>query len=315
MILSVSRRTDIPNYYSDWFMNRLKEGYLYVRNPFNAHLISKIVLSPEVVDCIVFWTKNPTNMMKYLEDLKDYQYYFQFTITSYGKDIEPNLPNKKEIIIPTFKALSDRIGKDRVILRYDPILMNERYTIDYHIEAFNKITSALSGYTNKVVISFIDIYSKILKNTKEFGIKQLSSENMRFVAKNLAVIAKQNHMTIESCAESIDLKDIGISHGSCIDKETIENIIGGSLKCMKDKNQRAECGCIESIDVGTYNTCCNGCIYCYANYSHRIVARQKEKYSVFSPLLCERVNEMDRIIDRKVVSLKEQQISLFDRME
>ena len=138
MILSVSRRTDIPNYYSDWFIARIKEGFLYVRNPMNAHQISKIDLSPEVVDCIVFWTKNPANMIEKLEDLQKYMYYFQFTMTGYGKDVEPNLPNKREELIPTFKRLSEKIGKERVIWRYDPILISKRYTIDYHLKAFEE---------------------------------------------------------------------------------------------------------------------------------------------------------------------------------
>ena len=133
MILSVSRRTDVPNYYFDWFVNRIKDGYLYVRNPMNVHQISKIDISPEVVDCIVFWTKNPANMLDKLEDLRDYPYYFQFTLNGYGKDIEPNLPNKRKELIPTFQKLSEKIGKERVIWRYDPILVNQKYTMDYHL--------------------------------------------------------------------------------------------------------------------------------------------------------------------------------------
>ena len=136
MILSVSRRTDIPNYYSDWFYNRIKEGFLYVRNPFNPHQISRIDLSSQVVDCIVFWTKNPANMLARLDELQAYKYYFQFTLTGYGRDIEPNLPDKRNELIATFQKLSEKIGKEKVIWRYDPILINERYTVEYHLNAF-----------------------------------------------------------------------------------------------------------------------------------------------------------------------------------
>lgn len=157
MILSVSRRTDIPNYYSEWFYNRIKEGFLYVRNPMNAHQISEIKITPDVVDCIVFWTKNPLPMMKRLNEIKDYNYYFQFTLTGYGNDVEVNLPNKKTEMIPVFQELSEKIGKQKVIWRYDPIFFSDRYTKEYHLKAFKSIAEALSGYTEKCVISFVDI--------------------------------------------------------------------------------------------------------------------------------------------------------------
>ncbi len=160
MILSVSRRTDIPNYYSDWFLNRIKEGFLYVRNPMNAHQISRINLSPSVVDCIVFWTKNPKSMMERLDELKDYPYYFQFTLTGYGKDVEPGLPDQRTERISIFKELSEKIGRNRVIWRYDPLLISKKYTAEYHGKAFEEMAYRLSGYTRKVIISFMDFYAK-----------------------------------------------------------------------------------------------------------------------------------------------------------
>ena len=139
MIISASRRTDIPNYYSEWFYNRIKEGFLYVRNPMNAHQISEIKITPEIVDCIVFWTKNPLPMMSRLDELKDYPYYFQFTLTGYGKDVEANLPNKKTEMIPVFQELAEKIGKEKVIWRYDPIFFSDRYAKEYHLKAFQSI--------------------------------------------------------------------------------------------------------------------------------------------------------------------------------
>lgn len=312
MILSVSRRTDIPNYYSEWFFNRLKEGFLYVRNPMNFHQISEIKISPDVVDCIVFWTKNPLPMMERLDELEAYNYYFQFTLTGYGNDVERNLPNKKTSVIPIFQELSNRIGKEKVVWRYDPIIFSNRYNAKYHLKAFRSIAEALSGYTEKCVISFLDIYPKNKKNMDNLLSYDLSDSELRGFAKELSNIAKENHIKIGSCAEKIDLDEYGIIHNSCIDKELIEKIIGCKLKINKDKNQRIECGCVESVEVGTYNTCKNGCVYCYANYSAKSVESNFQKYDPLSPLLCGHIEKDDKISTRKVVSLKETQISIFD---
>lgn len=312
MILSVSRRTDIPNYYSEWFFNRLKEGFLYVRNPMNFHQISEIKISPDVVDCIVFWTKNPLPMMERLDELEAYNYYFQFTLTGYGNDVERNLPNKKTSVIPIFQELSNKIGKEKVVWRYDPIFFSNRYNVQYHLKAFRSIAEALSGYTEKCVISFLDIYPKNKKNMDNLLSYDLSDSELREFAKELSNIAKENHIKIGSCAEKVDLDEYGIIHNSCIDKELIEKIIGCKLKINKDKNQRIECGCVESVEVGTYNTCKNGCVYCYANYSAKSVESNFQKYDPLSPLLCGHIEKDDRISTRKVVSLKETQISIFD---
>ena len=312
MILSVSRRTDIPNYYSEWFFNRLKEGFLYVRNPMNFHQISEIKISPDVVDCIVFWTKNPLPMMERLDELEAYNYYFQFTLTGYGNDVERNLPNKKTLVIPVFQELSNRIGKEKVVWRYDPIFFSNRYNAKYHLKAFRSIAEALSGYTEKCVISFLDIYPKNKKNMDNLLSYDLSDSELREFAKELSNIAKENHIKIGSCAEKVDLDEYGIIHNSCIDKELIEKIIGCKLKINKDKNQRIECGCVESVEVGTYNTCKNGCVYCYANYSAKSVESNFQKYDPLSPLLCGHIEKDDKISTRKVVSLKETQISIFD---
>lgn len=312
MILSVSRRTDIPNYYSEWFFNRLKDGFLYVRNPMNFHQISEIKISPDVVDCIVFWTKNPLPMMERLDELEAYNYYFQFTLTGYGNDVERNLPNKKTSVIPIFQELSNKIGKEKVVWRYDPIFFSNRYNVQYHLKAFRSIAEALSVYTEKCVISFLDIYPKNKKNMDNLLSYDLSDSELREFAKELSNIAKENHIKIGSCAEKVDLDEYGIIHNSCIDKELIEKIIGCKLKINKDKNQRIECGCVESVEVGTYNTCKNGCVYCYANYSAKSVESNFQKYDPLSPLLCGHIEKDDRISTRKVVSLKETQISIFD---
>ena len=312
MILSVSRRTDVPNYYSDWFYNRIKEGFLYVRNPMNVHQISRIDLSPEVVDCIVFWTKNPANMLGRLDELKEYQYYFQFTLTGYGRDVESGLPDKRGELIPTFQKLSEKIGMQKVIWRYDPILISRHYTLDYHLKAFEEIARSLAGCTRKVVISFVDLYAKTQRNTEGLQIESLSGKDMVELAERLVSIAGRYGMEVESCAEQIDLQSVGVRHGSCIDKKLIEEMIGCKLFARKDKNQRAECGCYESVEVGTYNTCKSGCRYCYANLSDALVKKSVKAYDAESPLLCGYVGPDDKITERKVKSLKDHQISLFE---
>lgn len=304
MILSVSRRTDIPNYYSDWFFNRIKEGVAYVRNPMSPHQVSRIDLSPEIVDCIVFWTKNPEPMIERLDELAAYHYYFQFTLTGYGKDVERNVPHKKEKMIPVFQTLSEKIGREKVIWRYDPIMFTQKYTPEYHLKAFEQIATALNGYTQKCVISFVDIYAKNQKNMELLGAYELDEAALVEFAKRLSAIAKENGMTIGSCAERIDLDKCGIAHNCCIDKELIESIIGYKLKAGKDKNQRKECGCIESVEIGTYHTCKNGCKYCYANDSEERVIKNWSRYDVNSPILCGTLDESDKISERKVKSLR-----------
>lgn len=312
MILSVSRRTDIPSYYAEWFYNRIKEGLVCVRNPMNPRQVSEIRITPDVVDCIVFWTKNPLPMMERLDELKAYPYYFQFTLTGYGKDVEANLPDKKTMIIPMFQELSNRIGRERVIWRYDPIFFSDRYTVEYHIETFRAMAEALNGYTDKCVISFLDIYAKIRKNMESLFYYELEESELRSFAKEISRIAEQNHICVGSCAEKIDLEDCGIVHNCCIDKRLIEKLIGCELKVGKDKNQRKECGCVESIDIGTYNTCRNGCAYCYANLGAKNVERNAAKYDPASPLLCGCIGEEDKVTLRKKVSLKETQLSIFN---
>ena len=310
MILSASRRTDIPNYYSEWFYNRIKEGFACVRNPMNPHQVSRIDLSPEVVDCIVFWTKNPEPMLERLEELKAYKYYFQFTLTGYGRDIEGNVPHKKEKMIPVFRKLSEKIGSRNVIWRYDPILFTGVYTPEYHLRAFEQIAVALNGFTNHCVISFVDTYTKNSRQMKELGVYELSGKELIDFAGEIGRIAQANGMTVGSCAECVDLAECGIEHNCCIDKKLIEDIIGCKIHAGKDKNQRPECGCVESVDIGAYNTCKNDCKYCYANVGWERVMENCRRYDVNSSLLCGSITEEDRVSRRQVKSLREDQLML-----
>ncbi|MBR0092818.1 MAG: DUF1848 domain-containing protein [Lachnospiraceae bacterium] len=313
MIISASRKTDIPTFYPEWFMNRIREGFVYSRNPMNAHQISRIPLHPEVTDCIVFWTKNPAPMLPYLEELREYHYYFQVSLTGYGKDMEAHLPDKKKVLISAFQKLSDKIGPERVIWRYDPIAINERYTAEYHLKAFSEIAKALRSRTEKCVISFVDFYQKIRKSMDELHVEDASGETMTELAKRMYGIATENHMVLATCAEKIDLAAIGIEHNACIDRAVIEKICGAKIKVKKDPSQRPECHCVESRDIGAYNTCAHGCRYCYANYSPETVKKSMERYDPKSPILCDSVDEAagDVIHEVNAKSLLDRQLSLF----
>jgi DNA repair photolyase len=299
MIISASRRTDIPAYYSSWFINRIKEGFVLVRNPVNKRQISRVSLSPSVVDGIVFWTKNPAPMFGKLKLLEDYIYYFQFTITSCGKDVEPNVPSKNDKIIPAFQRLSDTIGTDRVVWRYDPIMLSSKYTPEYHITCFEKMTRLLSKYTKKCTISFIDYYKNTAKNTKDLNILDFSVEDKLQLAKTLADIAHAYGLKMDACAEESLLRRFGVEPARCIDGLLLGNLLNCRLDIEKDKNQRAGCGCASSVDIGMYNSCLSGCKYCYANHNDNLVRANSKKHNPLSPLLYGEVDDNDIVRERK----------------
>lgn len=308
MIVSASRRTDIPAFYSDWFLNRVRAGYAYVRNPMNVHQISQISLSPELVDGIVFWTKNPTPMLDKLDALRDYMYYFQFTLNSYDADVERNLPSKSKVIIPAFQRLSGLIGPDRVIWRYDPVFLSRTYTMDYHIRYFEELAKRLSPYTKKCTISFLDFYRNTEKNLSSLSLERFPAEQQEQLAKSFAEISHSYGLHIDTCAERIGLERYGIEHGRCIDSQLLGQLIQCPMDAKKDRNQRLECGCAESVDIGAYDTCRNGCRYCYANHSEKLVCANSSRHHPDSPLLVGEIGMEDKITQRKMVSYRKDQI-------
>ncbi|MBS7006774.1 DUF1848 domain-containing protein [Anaerostipes sp.] len=311
MILSVSRRTDIPAFYGDWFLNRIKEGFVLVRNPVNPKQVSWIALTRENVDCIVFWTKNPSNFMHRLKELKDYPFYFQFTLNGYGKEIEPGIPDKEQRMIPLFKELSGQIGRERNIWRYDPVLISEKYSLEWQIRKFEEMAASLGGYADRVVISFLDVYKKIKIRLSHMGIRPLTEEEVFSFAEAAGAAAGKHGMEVVTCAEKYDLSCFGIQPGSCVDRRLVEKVIGMDISVDKDKNQRSECGCAASIDIGAYDTCPNGCVYCYANRDDVSVKKKTEKYSPESLALCSEPDAYDRIKERKAETCVETQLSLF----
>lgn len=311
MIISASRRTDIPAFYSKWFFNRIKAGYILVPNPFNPKTISQVSLGPQVVDCIVFWTKNPAPMISRLDELQDYKYYFQFTLNPYGEDIEVNLPSIAARI-ETFKRLSDKIGKEKVIWRYDPILTNEKYDVDFHREAFSRLAEALKDHTEKCMIGFIDHYSHIRSVMGRNGVKPIERQEIDLMAVSFRETIDKLPISLDTCTVKVDLRPLGIPSGACIDKELVERIAGYPVSARKDRNQRDICNCIESIDIGTYESCLNGCVYCYAiKEDSRTAQYNRQRHDADSPLLIGNIREGDMIKERAVKSLRSDQSSLF----
>ncbi len=315
MIVSASRRTDIPSYYSDWFFHRLKEGYVLVRNPWDARQISRISLSPEAVDGIVFWTKNPVPMIRKLDRLGLYHYYFQFTLTAYGPEVERNLPSKNRTVIPAFRQLSREIGKENVVWRYDPIFFNETYTMDYHCRYFEALAAKLAQFTETCTVSFLDMYRNTRRNAEALQLQTPAPRGPAGRLERFAETAKKYRISLDVCAEELDFRKAGVFPAHCIDKERFEKMGNCKLNVGKDKNQRSRCGCVESIDIGAYNTCKNGCLYCYANYNAGSVAHHFSRHNPRSPLLFGEIEEGDVIRERDVRSFADGQMSLFDFRE
>lgn len=264
MIISASRRTDIPAFHSEKFFKDLESGTTTCIKPYSKE--TKVIsLRKDDVDCFVFWSKNPIPMFYDLHKLNGYTYYFQFTLNSYGTDIEPNVPHKGRIMVPAMIELCNRVGKNRIVWRYDPILITSKYTVDYHIKYFEELVKKLKGCFHHCVISFVDMYGKNQANFEKLGMRPPTDAEIEQIAAAFSTIAEKYSFNICTCSEKVDLDKYHMSHGKCIDTDLIEEISGQKLDLKKDKNQRPNCGCAPSIDIGVYNSCTHNCAYCYAN--------------------------------------------------
>ena len=317
MIINTGMRTDIPAFYSEWLMNRVRDGFVYVRNPYYRLQVSKYSLSPDVVNCLSFCTKNPYQMLKYLDELKEkYKMFWFVTITPYGKDLEPNVP-QFEKVINDFKTLSRKIGKNAVGLRYDPILINEEYTADKHIEMFDKFAKSLNGYTEDVTISFLDLYEKVRRNAPD--IRPPTNEEQKYIAKEFVRIGKENNMVIHGCCENPNLKEVGIDITGCMSQEIVEKAIGFNLKAPSRQSKRIVtdgnkevtkditlsdkgkpiCNCLMGNDIGAYNSCMHLCKYCYANFNKTLVKENYKLHNPKSPFLIGESTPDDKVTDAK----------------
>lgn len=288
MILNVSGRTDIVAFYTEWFMNRYREGYVDVRNPFSTKKVSRIYFKD--VDAILFCTKNPIPILKYLKDIKK-PILFHVTLTPYKKDIEPNLPPKGKII-EAIKKISKIIGVDKLYIRYDPILINDKYTIDYHIKAFSNMCKLLNGYVKNIIISFIDDYKNVKNNAEILKIKELSSDDYKKIGLSFSKVALENNQTVQTCCEQHNLVEYGFIKKDCLDFNLAYKL---TQKTNLKKWKERPCNCVSMVDIGVYNSCKHFCKYCYANYDESQVINNYKNHNPNSSLLIGELTSSDII--------------------
>ena len=310
MIIQTGMRTDIPAFYSKWLLNRIKEGFVLVRNPYNPIQVTRYRLTPDMVDLIAFCTKNPAPMLPYMDALKAYGQYWFITITPYGKDIEPNVPDK-ETVMEDFKRLSGIVGVDSMGWRYDPIFIDEKHPVKWHISEFEKMAENLSGYTKSCVISFIDIYKKVERNFPNVG--EVSKADRIAIGKAFIRIGSKYGMTIKPCAEGDELAAYGADCSGCMTVNTFETALHAYLDVPKRKNNQrnGQCACLLGVDIGTYDTCGHLCKYCYANENAVLVKENMRKHDPMSPFLIGKSMPEDVIHEAQQKSWIDRQLRLF----
>lgn len=294
MILFASGRTDIPAFYSNWFINRVKAGFVDVRNPFNQNLVSRINFSD--VDLIMFCSKNPLPMIDKLKMLK-VPVLFHVTITPYSKDVEPNIPDKR-LIIEGVKKLSLVLGIDNVVLRYDPIFLSDKYNVDYHIRAFDKLCKNLNGYVNKIIVSFMDEYKNVRSNKNILKYRTFTREDYKKIGEAFSKSAMDNGMSVQTCFEDNDLTEYGFVKGECLSHELAYILTGKKFKSSNVRKEK-KCECVQMVDIGDYNSCIHMCKYCYANYDEKAVSSNFGRHDDNSSLLIGSVQSDDVIKVRK----------------
>lgn len=293
MILDVSSRTDIPQYYSKWLINRFREGYVYVRNPMFPEKVSRIELREDLIDCITFVSKNYKPLLPNIKEITDhYNTYFFYTITGYKKEIEPNVPSIDESI-HTLIELSNIVGRNKVAWRYDPLLYTYYYNLEYHKRCFEYITKKIHPYIDRCVFSFIDLYKKLERNMPE--IIPFTRDDKDDLAKTLGGIASKYNMKLQSCATDIDYSEYNIINDACRNLKLFGNANNIKFKNLKHKGDRQHCHCIETRDIGEYDTCLNGCKYCYANTNPKKAFRNLKYHNPNSPILLGDIKKSDII--------------------
>ena len=309
MIINTGMRTDIPAFYSDWFLRRIQEKYVLVRNPYYPQQITRYRLTPDVVDCLAFCTKNPLPMLGKLDFLRGFHQFWFVTITPYGKEIEPRVPDKGKVL-QAFRVLSKTVGKQCVSWRYDPIFLSERYSLSFHIEMFEKMCAYLGGYVEQCIISFIDLYAKTKRNFP--GVRPVRREERMRIGQAFAEIGARYQIRIRSCCEGTELAPLGVDVSGCMTKEILEHAIGMELQIPSGKKgQRETCSCILGSDIGEYNTCGHGCIYCYANENQELVRKKMKAHDPASPLLTGCIRPEDEIKTAKQEKYSTGQMTLF----
>lgn len=313
MLINVGARTDIAAHYSEWLMNRLREGYVLVRNPRFADKVTRYSLSPDVVDCLIFCTKDPAPMLPHLAELRamGHAVYFFVTITSYGRDIEPRVPGY-HAVMESFHELSARLGRDCVCWRYDPVLVTPRYTVEHHLRCFEEMAAALAGDTERCIFSFVELYQKLAVTFPE--LRAVTGAERAALAQGMGQIAARYGLRLQTCGDGRDYTAYGIERSGCITVPVLEKATGRELKALKLQPARPGCGCVHSSDIGAYDTCPNGCRYCYATRDHAQAWQNYRRHDPASPLLGGPLLPSDTVTDAKQKSFgtaQGQQLSFF----
>ncbi|MGL5435482.1 MAG: DUF1848 domain-containing protein [Lachnospiraceae bacterium] len=312
MIINTGGRTDTVNYYCDWLLNRLEDGYVYSRNPLFQNKITKYELSPDKVDALIFCSKNYTPILPHIgEVLEKYNIFCHYTITAYGKDVEPQVP-PIDNAMDTLIQLSNIVGKEKLAWRYDPVLLTDKYTIETHLETFEYMTEKISGYVSSCIFSFVEMYKKLATNMPE--LIPLTDADKNELAQGLGAIAAKYHMPIQTCGTNGDYTLHGIKASGCITSDILEQSNGCKFKKnTSHKGMREGCHCIPSRDIGAYDTCLNGCKYCYAVKNQDAVNRNYKLHDKNSPLLIGQIKDTDTIqngAQKSLLASDSQQISL-----
>lgn len=294
MILNVSGRTDIVAFYTEWFMNRYREGFLDVRNPFYKQQVSRIYM--EDVDAILFCTKNPMPIIPYLKEIEK-PILFHVTLTPYKSDIEPGVPDKRKIV-EAIKEISKIVGIDNIYVRYDPIFISDKYTIEYHIKAFNHLCELLNGYVKHFIVSFIDDYKNVRKNMKSIRYRNFTENDYKMIGESFSLSAKKNNMTVQTCFEERNLTEYGFKKGECLSHTLAFKLTGKTNFKSWTARKGGNCNCVQMVDIGAYNTCSHFCKYCYANYDEKMVKENVIKHDKNSSLLIGKLEE-DDIVKRR----------------
>lgn len=294
MIINIGGRTDIVNYYSDWLINRIHEGFCYVRNPLYPQIVYKYDLSPNKVDFLLMCSKNYYPILNYIDELNSkYRLICHYTITAYGNDIEPNVPSIDESI-ETLIKLSNKIGKEKVIWRFDPILLTKKYNINYLVRAFEYIACKIHKYIHMVVFSFVEVYKKLEYNFLD--LLPLSESDKKIILKSISFIANKYNLRIQTCGTEEDLFSIyNIEKSGCTTNELIKDVYNLNYKNKKEGKLRKGCHCLETRDIGAYDSCPNGCKYCYANQNFKVAYYNWKKHNSKSPILIGDLKENDII--------------------
>ena len=295
MIISTGGRTDTVQYYTKWLLNRFREGYALSRNPLFPGKVTRYELTPEKVDCVVFCSKDYSPILPYLSGITErFNTYFLYTITAYGKDVEPGVPPVGKSI-DTLLALSEKVGRERVAWRYDPVLLTEKYTIDLHMRTFSEMAGKLSGHIDRCIFSFVEMYRKLERNMPE--IIPLTEEDKERLAEGLGRIAAGYGIHIQTCGTDADYSRYGIHSSGCMTLSILGKANGTVFRDLRHSGMRKGCHCIRSRDIGAYDTCPNGCRYCYANSSPEKARRNYRLHDPDSPLLLGHVNPDDQITE------------------